>query len=476
MAGGPDRLPAPYRAAFPLFIALFLALGLAGIDRSCPDAADSAYLISADAVARGLMPYRDFLAAHPPLIYLLGAPLAKLGAGVLPFRVFSLAVAAATGLLAWRLARKVSGDGRTAFLAGVLTLFAPLGVFFTKSYLNDSLVALVAAGVVVLLLGGGRRNAALAGILCILGTAVKLTFLPFLAVFSLYVIFFRRREHHGAGVFLAVALGGSLAAALAFQALTGGAYLSDILGSQASKGYSFTNFYEGLHRIWQMDWPLIIPAPLGIWFLIKRLKGRPESLLVLGWLAAGLAALATLPAEGHDTNLFIPAEPALALLAAWGIVGLSRSGSRLKVAAAVILLAVSVAAIAEKDRSFFFNSNEADTLMIVDAISGATTICQPVLVPGCYALAADRPVMLEFYDQFLWEEKYRRGDSEARELFEGLAREVTEGRPAPVVLYEGQPTGEILKQELESKYSEGLSSATWPPVTLRAPKEAGGGG
>jgi len=37
----------------------------------------------------------------------------------------------------------------------------------------------------------------------------------------------------------------------------------------ASKGYNFTNLFDGLRRIWQMDWPLMVPAWVGAWFAAK---------------------------------------------------------------------------------------------------------------------------------------------------------------------------------------------------------------
>ena len=79
--GSPFRLPWLYPAVFFLFVALFLVLGLTGIDRSCLDAADSTYLVTSRALADGQMPYRDFLVAHPPLLFLLGMPWQSWGPG-----------------------------------------------------------------------------------------------------------------------------------------------------------------------------------------------------------------------------------------------------------------------------------------------------------------------------------------------------------------------------------------------------------
>jgi hypothetical protein len=103
----------------------FGSLGLVGVDRSCLDAADSTYLITSRALADGQMPYRDFLVAHPPLLFLIGAPLAKLGAGVIPFRIFTLLLGrtgrgSGAGLTHHR--QPATGDSRWW-----LTLFAPWG-------------------------------------------------------------------------------------------------------------------------------------------------------------------------------------------------------------------------------------------------------------------------------------------------------------------------------------------------------------
>lgn len=470
--GTSARLRPTYALVFFLLVLLFVLLGLLHIDRSCLDAADSTYLISADGISRGLMPYRDFLLAHPPLLFLLGAPLAALKAGVLPFRIFSILVAAGVGLAVWRLALRLTANQSLALLAAALALFAPLGVFFSKLFLNDSLVSLLAAGMVLLLLSGSRRSTAAAGVLAVLGMLTKLTFVPVLVVAVVYLLIYRRGRLR---LFLAVALGGTVLTALALEALTGGAYLGDILGAQASKGYSFTNFYEGLHRIWQMDWPLLVPAVPGLYFMgreWRRARGEPRGrlFLVLGWLAAGVTLLATLPAEGHDTNLFQVAEPAVALLAAWGITGLAASNRFLAVAAAAWVV-VAASFVAVKDRSFLARSNAEFVQGVVAHIEDATPGGEAILAPGCYALEADRPVVYNFFDRFLWEEKYKRADPGAVNLYNGMWVELAvQGIPA-VVLEEDTPTFVLLRDHLDSYYTKTASSPSQPPVALWLPNK-----
>ena len=470
--GGHASLLRLNQLIFPIILLAFLCLGLLGIDHSCLDAADSAYVISSDAIARGLMPYRDFLAAHPPLLYMAGAPLAKLGLGVLPFRVFSLLVTAVLGLAVWRLAWGITRDSKTAILAGAFTLFAPLGLYFTKSFLNDSLVSLFAVCVLLLLSGRSRWRFIAAGVICVLGMMTKLTFLP-VFVFTIVFIFVYRRNMNR--IFLAVSIGGSILVTLAVQLLTQGAYLGNILGSQASKGYSFTNFYEGLHRIWQIDWPLLVPAALGIWFVIRMLDAKEEPareyrFLLLGWLVAAALPLFTLAAEGHDTNLFLTAEPAIALFAAFGIAGLAnkRSVTGIVLAAAWLILAVPL--MTERDSGFFFRSNSGDVATIVTEARNRSTDCQPVLIPGCYALEADRPVTLNFFDQFLWEEKYKRGDDAAVAMMDDLRQELSEVKPPLAVFAENQPTLDIVGPELDARYTLDWQSEVWPPVTMWVPQ------
>ncbi len=461
-----------YCFAFFLLIAAFLAAGIAAIDNSCLDAADGAYLISGNAVAHGLFPYRDFLAAHPPAIYLLGGLLARLGKGVAPFRIFSLLLSAGLGLAVWRLALRITGKRAEALLAGTLAMFAPLGVYFSKLYLNDSMVALLTAATFFLLLGGSRRQTAAAGALSVTGMLTKLTYFPVLAAAVVFVLVWRRAQLR---LFLGVAFIGVAVTALLLEAFTSGAYLADIIGAQASKGASFANFYEGMHRIWQMDWPLLVPAAGGLWFSISDLAGKKKDTaghregqaLVLLWLAAGLASLATLPAEGHDTNLFQVAEPAIAILAATGLGRLARGRIALGPAVAVALMAVMFPAIAVKDRSFLTRSNASVTAAIVAEIDSAARPGDQVLAPGCPALEAGRPVADNFFDQFLWEEKFKRGDSDATKLFLGIAGEIGSGRLPAVAFQQGQPSQSIFLNQLQRHYYPvRFPDKVTPPLTL----------
>jgi hypothetical protein len=416
-------------------------------------------------MSRGIWPYRDFLAAHPPLLYFLGAPLALIGDGVLPFRVFSILVMAGLGLAVWRLAYRLSRNVGCAFLAGAFTLFAPLGIYFSKLFIQDALVALITVAVIMLLLENSRRRVALAGGLCVLGSLTKLTFIPLLLLLILFVHRYRR-EH--LALFLRVAVGGSLAAALAAQFASSGAYFSDIFAAQASKGLSLANFTGGVRRIWSMDWPLILAALPGAWLAAEelRFRRRPDHLFLLfAWLGAGLSLLLTLPAAGHDTNLFQLAEPAMALLAAWGVIGLAGKGKLLPVAAAAILLLGGIVTMLAKDRVFITRSNAADVTRIVSIIGNESREGQEILAPGCYAVEAERPVMRDFYDQFLWEEKYGRGDPDAIGLFESIRSAMAGSRP-PVAVFEADRASlQILAPELESGYRNVCSSRQWPDVS-----------
>jgi len=474
---GPARLARHYPLIFLAFLVLFMALGLAGVDRSCLDAADSTYLITSRAVSDGQMPYRDFLVAHPPLLFLLGAPLAMLEHGVMPFRVFTLLLMAGLGVAVWRLALRITANPQLAVVAGVLTLFAPLGLFFSKTFINDYIVSLIAVLSILLLMGKSRAAIAGAGILAVVGTLTKLTILPFILVCIAYVLIFRRKL---SWIYIAVAVGGSVAAALLAQWITDGAYLADILGAQSSKGYDFSNLLDGLRRIWQMDWPLMVPAWVGAWFAFKALRNRDKLggqlkgrlFLLVGWLLAGVAVLGTLPAEGHDTNLFLMAEPAVAVLAAWGIVALAERGGPVPVVLIAVWLVIAVPNLVDKGSDFFFRSNESDVAIIVAETMNRSTDCQPVLIPGCYALEAGRPVTLDFYDPFLWEEKYKRGDENAIVLFDGLRMDIAQEKPPVVAFVDGQPSVEILQPELDEHYQEDYVSESWPPVILSVPKAA----
>jgi hypothetical protein len=470
-----QRPPVVDRLAFFGFVVFFLILAFLGIDHSCLDAADSAYLASSDAIARGMVPYQDFLLAHPPLLFLLGAPLAKIGMGVLPFRIFSILVSAGLGLAIWRLAYKLTANTGIAMLAGVLALFAPLGLFFSKEFINDPLLALLTVVILLLLFSRSKRALAAAGALSILATLTKLTWAPMLVVCIAYVILFRRKT---AWIYLTVALGGSIAAAVIVHLLTGGAYLNDILGAQASKALSLSNFTDGLERIWRIDWPLIIPAAAGTWFAARAIMRRQQMspglkgrlFLVAGWFLSGLALLFTLPLEGHDTNLFLLAEPVFAVLGAWGIMGLAERRTLLAIAVVSAWVVVAVPVLVDRDRDFLNRSNAADVSVIVAEIRDRSAEDQASLVPGCYAVESERPVTHDFFDQFLWEEKYKRGDDDAVAVFADIGNELVEEKPPAVVFSGEQYTKDLLSDQLESHYRLDFTGASEPPTELWLPK------
>ena len=495
----PAKLPRACLFSFLLALAAYLLAGISGIDNSCLDAADSAYLISASAIAHGAVPYRDFLAAHPPLLYLLGAPLTWLGTGVEPFRVFSLALQGAVALVTLFLALRLTRRPPLALLAGVFTLLAPVGVFFSRMFLNDSLSALLSVAMFLLLAAGrSRRTAAAAGAVAVLGTLTKLTFLPALAAGAAFVLLYRRGRGR-APLFLGVSLGGGAMAAAFAELVTNGGYFRDIFLAQGSKSLSFVNLYQGLERIWQFDWPLLLLALPGIWHCIRVLSrtrrqpaaghdngaaraGRESCALALLWLGAGLTPLATLPAAGHDINLFQTAEPALALMAAWGVALLAAAvfrlaaggpvrlaGGKAAAVAAIILIAVAGAVMVLRDQSFLARSNSADVNRIVAAIREDSAPDMPVLAPGCYAFQAGRPVAFAYYDQFLWEEKYQRGDADARAMLDRIRLDVNQGRIAAVALPEDQPTYLAVRSGLERKYHIYYRSTQWPPLNLWLP-------
>lgn len=475
---GPERLPLLDWAFFAFFLLMLVVLTVWGVDRSCLDAADSAYLISSDAVARGMMPYRDFLLAHPPLLFLIGAPLAKLGLGTLPFRIFSILVLALLAVGVRRIAYRVTGNTGIAMLAGVLTMFAPLGLYFSKEFINDPLVSLLTVLIFLLLFGRTKKAMAGAGVLSILATLTKLTWLPVLLVCVAYVIIFRRRRQ--GWVYLAVALGGSLAAALAMQLVTDGAYLGDIFGAQASKAFSLRNFLDGLERIWRIDWPLIAPSVVGAWFAVRAIMRRQQLspglrgrlFLLTGWLLCGIGLLITLPLEGHDTNLFLLAEPVLAILAAWGIIGLVERASLAAALAVLAWVAISVPTLVDRDRQFLFRSNDADVAVMVAEVEGRSTDCQPVLAPGCIALEADRPVTEDFFDQFLWEEKFKRGDEDAVAKFAALEDQLEQATPPVAVFSPDQLARQQLAAPLEKNYQLDYASGAWPPLEMWVPQAA----
>ncbi len=265
---------------------------------------DGVYYSASDALLSGRLPYRDYLLLHPPGITLVLAPFALLGrlvgedpVGLAAGRVAFMLVGAASAVLVWAVARRVSP--RAGLLAGLAYAVWQPAAYAERTTLLEPLVnlGLLAA---LALLGAGpatRRRVLLAGAALGLAVAVKAWAVVPLAVLAVWLL--RRDGRRQAGAFVLAGATAAAAVCLPFLLASPTAMLRMVVLDQLGRP---SNGVAVPVRLASIEAVHLSPGPLG--------PGATTLVVALALVAAALAALVAwrVPA----------ARPWAALLAAQG--------------------------------------------------------------------------------------------------------------------------------------------------------------
>jgi hypothetical protein len=290
------------------------------------DFSDGAYAQSAREFVHGLVPYRDFAAAQPPPVYLVGALLLSFHDGLASLRagmaLLDLITAALVGLAVWRLTA-------LRWLAVVSAAVAPL----LPVSLHEHALLMPETLAAPLLLGGAilaaRRESTLAaGLLLALAAWCKLAFaIPALAI-ALAAVSWRR-------TILTLALAGGGLAVLSLG-LFGAEVWREAVHAQLQVGTAPLHYVGGLlaQAIWS-ELVLLIGAAAALWLgWSGRARVGDRALLRTLAIAAGTAVILVLTVfkRGSYINVLVVAEPPLLALAACGAAWLFARGGAWRVA------------------------------------------------------------------------------------------------------------------------------------------------
>ena len=275
---------------------------------------DGVYSLSARQLLDGQALYRDFAAAQPPPLYLLGAGALALSDTPAAIRVLMALCQAATSLLVlvavWRLTRRPG----VALGAALACLLAPWALREHAQLLPETVAAPLLMGAALAAAGRRGGGALAAGILAAIAVSLKVAFaLPALA------IMLAARERRRALTGLA-ATGAVLA--LTFLLIFGRPLWDSVVAGQAQTGRADVGYVV---RLWtQAGWnvvPLLVLAALA-W---PRRAALADAELARTLLAAGIGSLlllATLFKHGSWLTVMVVAEPPLLCLAACGVAAL----------------------------------------------------------------------------------------------------------------------------------------------------------
>jgi hypothetical protein len=278
------------------------------------DFSDGVYAESAREFLHGLVPYRDFAAAQPPLVFLVGVILLAIHDGLVSLRagmaLADLATAILVGMCTWRLTGLRAVAVATTFLSPLL----PISLYGHAQLTPETLAApLLLAGA---LLCARRGRAGVGGVLLALAVAAKVAFA--LPAFAIALSTRQRRE-----ATLTLLLAG-VAFAIASVAAFGTGVWREAVQAQFQVGRASLHVAGGI--IAQGAWnelPLVIPAAAAVW-LVWTGREQPLDLELMRTLVAaavaGLLLVLTAFKQGSYVNVLVVAEPPLLVLAAAGAV------------------------------------------------------------------------------------------------------------------------------------------------------------
>lgn len=144
----------------------------------------------------------NYLAFHPPLYYWIAASILALFKSDKVVQLFSLATSIGTLIVIYKLIYKVDliASPRARLYSFLLTCFLPQFIMFGLYISNDSLSILLGCltvlEVVAYIKNPDWKQTVILGAVTGLGLLTKTTFVAFLPVLLLFVLFLQLREHH----------------------------------------------------------------------------------------------------------------------------------------------------------------------------------------------------------------------------------------------------------------------------------------
>ena len=305
------------------------------------DFSDGVYAESARQFLHGLVPYRDFAAAQPPLVYLVGVVLLAIHDGLASLRAGMALADLVTAILVGVCVLRLTGVRAVAVVAALLSPLLPISLHEHAQFTPETLAAPLLLGGALLCARPGRAR--VGGVLLALAVAAKLAFaLPALAI----ALSTRQRREATLSLILAGAVFaiGSVAAfgvdvwreAVLAQFQVGRASLHDAGGYIAQAAWN--------------ELPLVIPAAAGAWLVWTRREQPLDMELMQTLVAAALAGVLlifTVFKLGSFINVLVVAEPPLLVLAAAGAVWSARRSRAAVIAVGLlgVLLAAQIVSL-----------------------------------------------------------------------------------------------------------------------------------
>lgn len=478
------------------------------------DFGDGNYMYISWRLSQGAVLYRDILAPQPPLHLYLGAAIAWLGDRLLPhplwaFRTFSLLLHIATMVLVWLAARLVFRPGHRPaaraipLAAAAVYLLQPVGFWWTLGYQSQPLLIFLLLIMFCGVLANTGRSTILGGFAGGLALLTNMTTVPYVA-FTIGWMLWRRFKR--GMIFTLCALLPPLLVIPAMEAYTG-AYISNVFTNQAGafprvevlaqSGETISDYVlrkistEG-GDVLRLEGAWVTLATLGmlLYGVTRRrfvqagdnssaqagseVRQRREYALYYAFFS--LCCILYVSKGGTVDYVFSVTEPYVAIFAAPIVVGAGLLIRRLwgsgphwidltPIASGLIALALVLSVMFPGTRFIYLTLRQAtyelaepETLRIVGMIKQRTKPDDLIIAPPHFAFLAQRNILNDYSEHFLWRIKYmnERLDGEegrAVKTVTEMASKLDEEK-LPFLVMDMNQTGAIpeIAQSLEQHY------------------------
>lgn len=470
--------PTPFK---PIHYLLLFALGLiytvftvAQWSKGYIDFGDGNYMYIGWRIASGAAVYRDILAPQPPMHLYLGALVYKIATliGDEPlwaFRTASIVIHLITLALIAALARRAWGRAGIAVGAAAIYLWLPIGFRWALGWQSEPLEIVWLLSMMLCALRGTTRGDIAAGVFATLAAMTNLTAAPFLLILIIYMLVVAPKR----AIWMAVP---SIVLAAIVTAImeihTGGYFLNNVVfnqvGTYPAKGLLE---YALLDKLLPQSGNVLMIEGFFLFFgligLSRFVKESPLPAMARGglaWFFVGtLGSILYVTKGGTMDYIFSLSEPAVAILAAgeicawlkrwWGAPPLSRTFVQrmvgVPVACALAFFALAPgAAIHYKlymHARDMYELPPLETLRVVSLIKSNSRPGDRILAPPFYAFLAQRPILGDYSELFIWQIKYftefnARKPAEGMEAIAAMLPEIG-ARRLPIVILEMGQTG-----------------------------------
>lgn len=438
------------------------------------DFGDGNYMYIGWQIASGAVVYRDILAPQPPIHLYLGALVYKLGVlvGTEPlwaFRTASIVIHLITiGLIA-ALARRAWGRPAVAVGAVAIYLWLPIGFRWALGWQSEPLEIVWLLAMMLCALRGTNRSDIAAGIFATLAAMTNLTAAPFLLILIIYMGFVAPKRAAWMAA-PSIMLAGAITAIMEIH--TGGYFLNNTVfnqvGTYPTKGLLQ---YALLDKLLPQSGNVLMIEGFFLFFgligLARFVKESPLPAISRGglaWFFVGtLGSILYVTKGGTMDYIFSLSEPAVAILAAgeiaawlkrwWCAPPCSRTFVQ-RAAGIPIALAVAFFALAPGAAIHYklymhtkdmYELPPTETRQVVSLIRRNSQPGERILAPPFYAFLAQRPILGDYSELFIWKIKYLT-EYNAQRPGEGMKKVAVmlpeiKARRVPIVILEMEQTG-----------------------------------